>query len=145
MRVYIASRLENIEFVRQVISRLEEVGVGVTYDWTKHGSVQDEGLSRINDVAHFEAWGVRNADACIVLLPGGRGTHVELGIAIGRFVPVLIIAPVEGHLGSDGRTCAFYHSDDVVLVESDYYDDIDWVVEEIRDFLIGVSIVNNAE
>ena len=50
------------------------------------------------------------ADLVIVLLPGGRGTHTELGIAIGAGIPILLHTEDEGLLsGSSGRTCAFYH------------------------------------
>lgn len=113
MKYYIASRLENAEAVKRMASRLNEVGWIQTYDWTTHGSVQEKGLERIEQVAQAELIGVREADVVIVLMPGGRGTHVELGAAIAYKKPVILFAE-DGQLLQDGRTCAFYHHPQVI-------------------------------
>lgn len=108
-RVYIASSLENAAAVRELRDELARHDVGLTYDWTAHGSVQSLGEDRIAEVAALEAAGVHNADLVIVLLPGGRGTHTEMGIALGATVPVLLVAdPAHGFTGPDGHICAFY-------------------------------------
>jgi hypothetical protein len=115
MKFYIASRLENAERVKQLKRELEAMGHEHSYDWTVHGSVQNEGYETISRVAKAEAHGVLEADLVIVLLPGGRGTHTELGIALGDALcraPKLIgILSESGEIdfGNDGRTCAFYH------------------------------------
>lgn len=44
--------------------------------------MQAEGPGRIAEVAQNEAAGVQEAELFIALLPGGRGTHTELGMAI---------------------------------------------------------------
>jgi len=118
---YIASSLDNAEQVKQVAERLKAAGWTHTYDWTVHGSVQREGTERIAQVASAESEGVWMADVVIVLLPGGRGTHTELGIAIGMVDPVVwgpgeaamricIYSPdPEKDFGTGGTTCAFYH------------------------------------
>jgi hypothetical protein len=49
-----------------------------------HGSVQRDGLERLGQVADAEAKGLFTANVMIVLLPGGRGTHTELGMAVGQ-------------------------------------------------------------
>lgn len=108
-RVYIASRLERWFGVRRLRDALLKRGVAVTYDWTVHGSVQHLGEARIAEVAEAEARGVIDADLVVVLLPGGRGTHTELGIAIGAEVPVVLVADEAGFAGADGHICAFYH------------------------------------
>lgn len=109
MRFYIASRLENAETVSRVAKVLKAAGHIHTYDWTAHGSVQSEGAERINEVAEAEMRGVINADAIIVLLPGGRGTHAELGIALGAGnKSIVICAADESMFMQDDRTCAFY-------------------------------------
>jgi hypothetical protein len=106
-KVYIASRLENAAAVRELRDELAKHDVVLTYDWTEHGSVQNEGAERMRDVAHAEASGVEEADLVIVLLPGGRGTHVEIGIAIGAGVDILLV----GEQQSEGHDCAFYNHD----------------------------------
>lgn len=121
MRFYIASRLENVDNVRRLKAELESRGHVHTHDWTKHGSVQHMGNAAIRNVSVLEVDGVRHADWVIVLLPGGRGTHTEMGIAIGvalhRYSEldeawpriVVVSETPEQDFGDDGRTCAFYH------------------------------------
>lgn len=109
MKYYIASRLENWEQVRALKARLDKHHE-CTYDWTIHGSVQMAPPDVIERVAQAEAEGVAKADKLFVLLKGGRGTHVELGIAIGLGKPVYLISNnPEDDFGTTGKTCAFYH------------------------------------
>ena len=122
IRYYIASRLENAPRGPDLKAILDARGCWVhTYDWTVHGSVQNEGEEVIRTVARMEAHGVERADVVIVLLPGGRGTHVELGMAIGfgNASHILVLSEsAEIDFGQDGRTCAFYHHSDVDRVSS---------------------------
>lgn len=117
-RFYIATRLERAADHREVSGRLAACGWVCSYDWTTHGSVQREGEARIAEVARAEEEGVRSADVVIVLLPGGRGTHAELGMAVALRKPIFVLAdPVDGFFAQDERTCAFYHSPTVRRVE----------------------------
>jgi hypothetical protein len=109
MKFYIASKLENAPAVRSLRDRLLTLGWSVTYDWTVHGSVQREGADVIQIVALAEAAGVEAADVVIVLLPGGRGTHTELGMAIALKKKIVLCGLLERDFGDDGNTVAFYH------------------------------------
>ncbi len=120
MMFYVATRLEAADRAQRVMSLLRSLGDTPAYDWTEHGSVQDDGVERIAEVAAAEKDGVALADYIVVLLPGGRGTHVELGIALGSNKPIFVHAGREqAHMGADGRTCAFYHHPSVIFVEGD--------------------------
>jgi len=57
MKYYIASSLENAEQVKRLIWLLKSWGWQVTYDWTKHGSVQAEGREVIKETAKKELAG----------------------------------------------------------------------------------------
>lgn len=104
VKFYIATRLENAGQAREVAEALKAAGHLHTYDWTVHGSVQ---LERLEEVSMLEAKGVMDADIVIALLPGGRGTHVEIGIGLGASKPVLLCAEQEDTFtGPD--VCAFY-------------------------------------
>ena len=135
MKVYIATGLENAKESSQLENRLIEDGWERTYDWTKHGSVQDDGPERIAQVAVDEINGVLQADLLIALLPGGRGTHIEIGCAIGHGIPVILFGKTEKS-GTDrdrlvtwpeprrdpdanGRECAFHRHPKIVWVERD--------------------------
>lgn len=116
---YIASSLGRAEEVAALCAVLEKRGLRPTYKWWLHGSVHKLGAERIAEVAAAEISGVINADTVIVLLPGGRGTHVELGVAIGTYVaahespasgpyPTEIIVVGDTFMGKSTE-CAFYY------------------------------------
>lgn len=106
MKIYVATGLEHADRARVVQSVLRDDGHEITYGWTVHGSVQDAGPKRIAEVARLEAAGVRAADLLIAILPGGRGTHVEIGLALGRGIPVILLQHVDD--AEKLPTCAFY-------------------------------------
>jgi len=108
MKFYIASRLENAEVVKRVAAVLTAAGHTQTYDWTEHGSVKGDGEVRLRQVAEAEKQGVKDADLVIVILPGGRGTHAELGMAAAAGKEIIICAENDEAFQADDRTCAFY-------------------------------------
>lgn len=95
------------------------MGHTISYDWTHHGAVRDKGIPRIREVAQSELDGVMDAHFIVVLLPtglnsSGRGTHVELGIALACGKPVLIWSDDHRIFEATEQTCAFYHSRSVI-------------------------------
>jgi nucleoside 2-deoxyribosyltransferase len=123
MRIYIATSLDNVAQHNKLRDSLD-ARHELTYDWTAHGSVQHLGEDVIRSVAYKEARGVSDADLVVILLPGGRGTHVELGIAIGAEVPVYIY-----NFRAYPKWCAFYLSAGVRLFDADEWD---YMVEQIN-------------
>lgn len=111
MRFYVASGLENRDRAREIIQLLSERGHMPTYDWTAHGDVRGEGAERLMAVASNEVSAVRDAELVIVMLPGGQGTHTELGIALAtRANKRILLWSATGEEFEDGpKTCAFYH------------------------------------
>jgi nucleoside 2-deoxyribosyltransferase len=114
VKFYIATKLENHLTHNGVRDELLLHGHEITYDWTTHGSVQETTLERIREVAELEANGVIDCDVCIVLWPGGRGTHVELGMAIALGKTVVFVSDVIDHHHATRETCAFYHHPSVI-------------------------------
>jgi hypothetical protein len=107
--VYVATALENVEQAKRVASQFKAAGWHLTYDWTLHGSVQDKGEARCAEVSVLECQGVIEADLLAILMPGGRGTHTEFGIALATHKPILMFAPsYQTLLGRDNRVCSFY-------------------------------------
>lgn len=82
MKFYIATGINNAYTHNIVRDLLIKEGHEITYDWTLHGAVISKGLERCKEVCLLEIEGVYTADVVIVIWPGGRGAHVELGIAI---------------------------------------------------------------
>jgi hypothetical protein len=112
MKFYVATALENVEEQKRVVTALLALGHECSYDWSVHGSVQRDGPERIREVAVNELRGVLDADLVVVLLPGGRGTHTELGFALAcselvttKKKYIILVGPGED---ASGRLAAFY-------------------------------------
>ena len=127
MKFYIATRLENHLQHNTVRDFLIVAGHSITYDWTSHGPVWKAGTKVIREVACAELNGVVEADVVVVLLPGGRGTHAELGMAIALGKPVLLCGGPEMY-GAVPETCAFYHHPLVLHLPL-------WVMDELEFFV----------
>lgn len=113
MRFYIASGLTNFARVREAAAALKALGHEQSYDWTKHGDVRKEGGERLGQVAINESSAVMGSQLVLLLLPGERGTHTELGMAIASAVlsgdkQVWLWSETGEHFAADERTCAFY-------------------------------------
>jgi len=87
-RIYIASTLSNWERVDHFIRFFEANKITITYNWTKwakeiFAGTSDEDPDWSRDALHGKAMGemlgVMDAKHVLVLLPGGKGTHVEFG------------------------------------------------------------------
>ncbi len=115
---YVATKLENIEEARRLMALLRSWGLEPAYDWTVHGPVWRQGAARMREVAALELGGVRCADVVIVRLPGGRGTHTELGAALAFGQPVIIYGAAEAFV-SGPEACAFYYHECAVHVCTD--------------------------
>ena len=119
MNVYVASSLDNKDKAARFISRLRELGHNITYDWTTHGRLTDKQQMRI--AAHRELHGVLGADVLVVYMPGGFGTHCEMGIALGAGKRVILVRN-----GYD-LTCSFHTIVDVVENEEELIAKLDLI------------------
>ncbi len=95
-KIYIASSLANWARVRGLWEKLAKLhGIYPTYDWTEFGeaiygdgdTIIPEGIKSQGDLGKIgwdELVGVLEAEYLLVVLPGERGTHVELGAFYAR-------------------------------------------------------------
>lgn len=94
-KIYIASTLGNAERVRQIRDRLVRLDIGLTYDWTEHNGgqpyISNEDAALKREVAEKELTGVRDAEAILVVLPGGCGTHFEMSAAYCWRKPIVML------------------------------------------------------
>jgi hypothetical protein len=130
---YIATSLANWERHNQIRDALVAHGHIITHDWTAHSPWVKErstGVSGAGAVANvdlirqageLDLKGVRDADILVVLLPGGAGTHAELGAGLVMGKRVLLVGTSDQIWGSgtDDYTCAFYHTSGVEHVVTD--------------------------
>lgn len=80
MKFYVTSHFQNKEQVRNVAADLKKVGWHHTYDWTQNKRANT--LEDLQQIGILEEEAVAEADVVLVLLPGGKETHIELGLAI---------------------------------------------------------------
>lgn len=110
MRFYIATGLSNSERAKTLAGVLTRNGHEFTYNWTEHGDIRSEGEDRMTEVAFSEVRAVRDAEMFIALLPGGCGTHTEIGIAIASRSNkrVILWSETGDEFAKPDRCCAFY-------------------------------------
>ena len=112
MRIYVATGFDNIARGREVIAAFRASGHAITFDWPATGPQGQSGES-LQQAAENELAGVRNADVVVALLPGGRGTHAEIGMALAFDKPTVIVAETNT-FPVDNTTCCFYHHPNVL-------------------------------
>jgi nucleoside 2-deoxyribosyltransferase len=97
--IYIASGLGNYQRVLRLRDKLSEYGIWLTYDWADAfrthleeqaatGKVIEENLEAI---AKTELQAVKDCHLLILIAPGGRGSHFELGVAFVLDKPIVIL------------------------------------------------------
>jgi len=98
MKIYVASGLKNKELVSSTIAFLSYFGHKVTCDWTQF----DE--EKIQSCAEYRQWaidselkGIEDCDLFLMILPAGRGSHIELGYATAKQKQIIILGEkIEG-------------------------------------------------
>jgi hypothetical protein len=116
MKYYIATSLSRVSAHHVVRDTLRRWGHEISYDWTLHGSVKSVNKERLQEVAALELDGVSKADFVVVLIPGGNGTHLELGFALARGKKVFLHSEDSLLFELGPQTNAFYHHPDVTTL-----------------------------
>lgn len=80
MKFYIGSGFKNCELVNYYSKKLEENEWENTYNWTKN--INKETIEDLKEISKLEQRAISDSDIVIILLPAGRGTHIELGMSI---------------------------------------------------------------
>ncbi|ART75416.1 group-specific protein [Sutcliffiella horikoshii] len=109
-KFYIASSFTNINKVREVSSILKNNGFIQTYDWTQNERAAT--LENLKDIGSKELSAVSEADFLIVLLPAGKGSHIEFGIALGQGKKIYLFSENDD-IDNFQITSTFYHLDSV--------------------------------
>ena len=109
MKFYIASSFQNKDRVRYVSEKLKNKGYIHTYDWTNESASTIEELVVIGQK---EKNAVIKSDFIIVILPAGKGSHIELGIALGQGKKVYLYSP-NMDINHFDTTSTFYHLPEV--------------------------------
>lgn len=106
MKFYVASSLKNKEKVTILANQLKERGFLQTYDWTKNENVNS--IEKLANIGESEKETVQDTDFFILLLPGGAGSHIELGMAIASGKRIYIYSDSNDSFEIE-KTTTFYH------------------------------------
>lgn len=112
MKFYIGSGLKNKEAVRTVAGKLKQSGWDHTYDWTQNELVSS--LEELRTIGMLEKQAVDAADVVVILLPGGKGTHIELGMAIATKKKIFL-HDSSGEAMNVPTTSTFYHLPEITI------------------------------
>jgi len=113
----LASRKDRSRECDLLQATLDAAGWRRTFTWRDaQGGTKDFAAT-----ASAELAGVREADVLVVLLPGGYGTHVEIGAALALGKPVIIHAPDRTTLETP-YPCVFHYHPNVEIFISDVID-----------------------
>ena len=113
-RFYLSTRKDRSAEALALLEALKARGWERTFDWADLGRVAPD---KYADTAMAELAGVRDADVLIALLPGGYGTHVEIGAALALGTPVILHAPDRQTLDTP-YPCIFHYHPGVRLLIS---------------------------
>lgn len=93
MKFYIASSFANKDRVNYIRLKLLSEGYSLTYDWT----VNERAITakQLHRIGTLEQSAIAACDIFILLLPAGKGSHVELGMALAWNKRVYIYAEEE--------------------------------------------------
>lgn len=106
MKFYVGSGMKNWELVNYYAKLLKENGWEQTYDWVKNIS-DDVSKDDMIKYASLESHGIIDADVVIILLPAGRGAHIELGMSMALNKKIFLCSTTEEEF-SILNTVAFY-------------------------------------
>ncbi|GGP11932.1 MULTISPECIES: group-specific protein [Oceanobacillus] len=127
MKYYAASSFRNISNVRLLTSALNEKGFTQTYDWTKNQHAAT--IKDLADIGEKEKQAVQDSDFLVVLSPAGKGSHIELGIALGQGKPIYLHSENNDILDFE-TTSTFYHLDGVKMFVGELPAFIDFILSE---------------
>ena len=104
MEIYVAAKYQDRDRVRELYYELSYLGHEITVDWTNQDKYpNDAPAEKLKGFAEDDVRGVKEAKLLIALMTikyEYKGLWVELGIALGKGIPVWVI-------GDAGDSCLF--------------------------------------
>lgn len=104
--------MKNCELVNYYSKILEENGWKHTYNWAKNIN-GDETIEDLIEYSKLEQQGIVDSDVVIILLPAGRGTHIELGMALALNKKIFLCSGTKEEFSIE-NTVNFYQLPSIV-------------------------------
>jgi nucleoside 2-deoxyribosyltransferase len=112
-RFYLATKKDRAKQADEISEALTARGWERTLTWSDRIHASSESHA---ELAKAELEAVRQADVLIVMLPGGYGTHVEIGAALALGKPVILHTPDQKTLEAPYPCVFHYHPNIKILV-----------------------------
>jgi len=132
MKFYIGSGMKNCELVNYYANMLKENGWEQTYDWIKTIS-DDVSLEDMIKYATLESQGIVDSDVVIILLPAGRGAHIELGMAMALNKKIFLCSTTKEEFSIE-NTVAFYELSKIIKLVGTTDENIKEIVKSEVEF-----------
>lgn len=127
MKFYIGSGMKNIELVNDYAKKLKEKGWIHTYNWAENIN-GDETIEDLIEYSNLEQKGIIDADVVIILLPAGRGTHIELGMALALHKKIFLCSVTEEEFNIQ-NTVNFYQLPSIIRLVGSVDENIEKIIE----------------
>ena len=129
MNFYIGSGMKNCELVNYYAKALKRNDWNQTYNWVENinDDVSMEGMTKY---AKSELQGIIDSDVVIILLPAGRGTHIELGMALALNKKIFLCSETNEEF-SIKNTVAFYGLPNIIKLVGTTDDNISKILKYV--------------
>ncbi len=127
MKFYVGSGMKNCKLVNYYAKLLKENGWEQTYDWVKNVS-DDISKDDMIKYASLESQGIVDSDVVIILLPAGRGAHIELGMAMALNKKIFLCSATTEEFNIE-NTVAFYELSKVTQLVGEALDNVKKILE----------------
>ena len=127
MNFYIGSGMKNCELVNYYAKELKRNGWNQTYNWVENIN-DDVSIEDMTSYAKLESQGIIDSDVVIILLPAGRGAHIELGMAIALNKKIFLCSETNEEFSIE-NTVAFYGLPNIVKLIGTADDNINKILK----------------
>lgn len=100
-----------------------------TYNWAKNIS-NDETIEDLIEYSKLEQKGIIEADVVIILLPAGRGTHIELGMALALNKKIFLCSATKDEFSIE-NTVNFYQLPNIVRLVGTSSENINQIIKGV--------------
>ncbi len=117
MKFYIGSGFKNVDRVRDLSNELKKLGWIHTYNWAEV-EVGSETREELVTYSRLELAAIEDSDIVIIILPAGRGTHIEMGYAMALGKRIVLYTSDEEEFSLD-NTVNFYQIPEIEKIVGD--------------------------
>ena len=129
MNFYIGSGMKNCELVNYYAKILKENDWKQTYNWVENIN-EDVSIEDMTVYAKLESQGIIDSDVVIILLPAGRGAHIELGMALALNKKIFLCSATKEEFSIE-NTVAFYGLPSIVQLVGNADENIKQIIKNI--------------